>query len=276
MAFMGQDRRVFDEEWGVRAMNGALGDSWVDDVVARWDGDGRRYLSTLTLWFERFPFPSCNDRRALKRRLESFKTNDHLGAVNELSWYEFMRQAHFKITPISPTKAPRPDFRITAPVNAFVEVSTLNVSESEKEALHATGGVDLNHNETLRRLLHRASDEKSAQLKYASDQALPSLLILFAYTFWSGLATDFYRFLATALLGNESAFARLPSALSGVVYVERKVFDGQIRLSRRRSAIYYNPHAHYPLAPGSFDMLRQFGSDIVETDPKTENDWIEL
>jgi hypothetical protein len=259
MAFMGQDVRVFDEDWRAHAKGGALGDSWANEVVAKMDGDGGRYLDTLALWFERFPFCSRNDRRALKTRIESFTTNDHLGAVNELSWYEFMRQSDFQVEPISPTTAPRPDFRITDPVNAFVEVTTLNVSEGEKNALRATGGVDLNHNEMLRRLLRKASDEKSAQLKYAADQALPCLLVLFDYTFWSGQLTDFYRFLATALLGRGSAFARLPPALSGIVYVKRMVFDGHIRLSRRLSAIYYNPQAHYPLALGSFDMLRQFG-----------------
>lgn len=276
MTFVGQDRRVFDENWRARAMGGALGDSWANEVVATRDGDGGRYLATLVLWFERFPFPSRKDRREFKTRLESFITSDHLGAVNELSWYEFMRQADFQLTPVSPTTAPRPDFRITAPVNAFVEVSTLNVSEGEQKAFQATGGVDLNPHETLRRLLFKASHEKSDQLQYAATQALPCLLVLFDYTFWSGLATNFYRYLATALLAAESAFARLPSALSGIVYVERKIFGGHIRLSRRRSAIYYNPRARYSLTPGAFDMLRQFRHNIVETEPSQESDWIEL
>lgn len=273
---MGQDGRVFDENWRVRAAGGGLGDSWAKEVVAALDADGSHYLATLALWFERFPLTSGKDRWALKRRLESFTTSDHLGAVNELSWYEFMRQAGLQARPMPPAKAARPDFRITAPVGLFVEVSTLNVSEGEKKALQATGGVDLNHMETLRRLLLKASDEKDAQFEYAASEASPCLLVLFDYTFWSGLATDFYRFLATALLEEGRAFAQLPASLSGIVYVERKVFSGRIRLSRRRSAIYYNPAARYPLAVGAFDMLRQFGLDIGETEPRAEGDWIEL
>lgn len=267
---------MFDEEWHVRATRSPLDDSWVGELVDSMNAGGKRYLATLDLWFGRFPFPSSKDRLALKTRLESFITSEHLGAVNELSWYEFMRQAGFHATPISPTATPRPDFRITAPIDVFVEVSTLNVSEAQKNALNATGGVDLDHNETLRRLLRKASDEKSAQIQFSASQALPCLLVLFDYTLWSGLSTDFYRFLATALLSRDSAFARLPSALSGIVYVKRQVFRGHIRLSSRWSAIYYNPMARYPVTPRTFDMMWQFGRDILERKPRSSNSWIEL
>jgi hypothetical protein len=139
-----------------------------------------------------------------------------------------------------------------------------------------TGGIDLDHRETLRRLVLKASDEKHAQFEYVATEGLPCLLVLFDYTFWSGLAADFYRSLATELLGDERAFAQLPVALSGIVYVERRVSGGRIVLSRLRSAVYYNPGARYPIAAGAFDMLRQFGHDIGETTPKAEGDWIEL
>ena len=267
---------MFDEKWHVRATHLPLDDSWVGELLDSMDAGGERYLSTLGLWFGRFPFPSPKDRRALKTRLESLITSEHLGAVNELSWYEFMRQAGFHAAPISPTITPRPDFRITGPIEAFVEVSTLNISEAQKNALNATGGVDLDHNETLRRFLRKASDEKSAQLQFSASQALPCLLVLFDYTLGSGLPTDFYRFLASALLSRDSAFARLPSALSGIVYVKRQVFSGHIRLSSRRSAIYYNPVASYPVAPRTFDMMWQFGRDIWERKPRSNNSWIEL
>jgi len=276
MAFIGQDGKVFDEDWRVRATHPPVDDSWVGELVALMDAGGKRYLATLGSWFERFPFSSPKHRRAMKTRLESFVTSEHLGAVNELSWNEFMRKHGFHATPISPTTTPRPDFRITAPIDVFVEVSTLNVSEAQKNALNAIGGVDLDHNETLRRLLRKASEEKVAQLQFSANQTLPCLLVLFDYTLESGLPKDFYRFLATELLNRDAAFSRLPSALSGIIYVKRQVFDGHIRLSSHRSAIYYNPEARYPLTPGTFDMMWEFGRDIWERKPRSNKDWIEL
>lgn len=273
---MGRNLTVFDKDWLARAAGAALGDSWAREVIATLDGDGRGYLDTLTLWFERFPLASKKQRQGLKTRLESFVTSDHLGAVNELSWYEFMRRAGLQASPIPPANAPRPDFRVTAPAEFFVEVSTLNVSEAERRELQATGGVDLNHRETLRRLLLKAVSEKDAQVAYAASEKRPCLLVLFDYTFWSGFATDLFGFLVTALLGEEHAFTRLPVAVSAIVHAERRVLTGRIAISQRRSAIYYNPAAAYPLAVGSFDLLWQFGCDIGRTEPKAHEDWIWL
>lgn len=271
-----QHEQLFDEAWRARAVAGGLGDSWANDVVASLDSDGGYYLATLAKWFTHFPAPSVTDRSVLRTRLESFTTSDHLGAVNELSWYQFMRQSGFQVDPVSTAKTARPDFRLTGPATVFAEVSTLNASQSERASLRVTGGVDLNHGETVRRLFLKASDEKRAQFEYATTEGMPCLLVLFDYTFWSGLATDFYRFLASALLGHEPAFCKLPSALSAVVYVERRVAGGRIVLSRLRSAVYHNPEARHPVSARAFSMLRQFGHDIGERAPDTEGDWIEL
>ena len=274
---MGQNVRVFDEGWRARASGSALGDSWARAVIATLDADGGGYLDILALWFDRFPLTSEKQRWALKTRLESCTTSDHLGAVNELSWYEFMRWAGLQASPIPPANAPRPDFKVTAPAEFFVEVSTLNVSDAERKERQETGGVDLNHKETLRRLLRKAAGEKDAQVAYAASESRPCMLVLFDYTSWSGLATNRYRFLATALLGEGRAFAQLPVALSAVVYAERKVFSaGRIAISQQRSAIYYNPAALYPLVVGAFDMLRQFGRDFGEVEPKSQEDWVWL
>ena len=102
------------------------------------------------------------------------------------------------------------------------------------------------------------------------------ILPLFDYTSWSGLATERYRFLASELLGNKPAFSKLPSALSAIVYVERRVRGGCIVLSRLRSAVYHNPAPRHSLPPRAFNMLRQFGNDIGEVAPAAEGDWIEL
>ena len=273
---MSQHEQLFDEAWRARAVAGGLGDSWANEVVATLDSDGEHYLDTLAEWFTHLPAPSATDRSVLRTRLESFTTIDHLGAVNELSWYQFMRQSGFQVDPVSTATTARPDFSATGPAAVFAEVSTLNVSQSERASLRMTAGVDLNHRETVRRLLRKASDEKRAQFEYATTEGMPCLLVLFDYTFWSGLATDLYRFLASELLGNEPAFAKLPSALSAIVYVERRVARGRIVLSRLRSAVYHNPEARHPLAARAFSMLRQFGHDIGERAPDAEGDWIEL
>lgn len=274
---MCQHEQLFDEAWRARAVGGDLGDSWANDVVAALDFDGGQYLATLAKWFTQFPAHSAKDRSELRKRLESFTTSAHLGAVNELSWCQFMRQSGFQVDPVPTTKkAARPDFRLMGPAAAFAEVSTLNVSQSEEASLRVSGGVDLNHRETVRRLLLKASDEKCAQFEYAASEGMPCLLVLFDYTFWSGLATDRYRFLASVLLEDEPAFSKLPSALSAIVYVERRVRGGRIVLSRIRSALYHNPEARHPLARSALNMLRQFGHDIGETTPDAEGDWIEL
>ncbi|HMK20703.1 MAG TPA: hypothetical protein VK466_00115 [Terriglobales bacterium] len=273
---MTQEEQLFDDPWRAGAVAGGRGDSWANDVVAALDSEGGHYLATLAKWFTQFPTASTTDRAAMKARLESFTTSDHLGAVNELAWYQFMRQSGFQIDPISTAKTARPDFMLTGPTPVFAEVSTLNVSDGEKASLRDTGGVGLNHRETVRRLLLKVSDEKRAQFEYAAANGLPCLLVLFDYTFWSGLATDLYRFLASELLRDAPAFSGLPSALSAIVYVERRVMAGRIVLSRLRSAIYHNPAASYGLDPRMFNMLRHFGHDIREIAPGVEGDWIEL
>ena len=271
---MDQTVTVFGDGWRARVVDNAPGDSWAHEVMAAQDGNGRCYLEILALWFGQFPLTSKKQQGELKRRLESLTTSDHLGAVNELSWYQFMHRAGLRASPILTANAPRPDFKVTAPAEFFVEVSTLNVSEAEKESLLTTGGVDINHHATLKRLLLKAADEKDAQIAHAASEGQPCLLVLFDYSFFSGLATDCFHFLATGLLGEQLAFAQLPVALSAIAYVERRVFNGHIKISQRRSAIYYNPAATYPLAVGSFDLLPQFWRNIGEIKPEAQKDWI--
>ena len=273
---MDQAVTVFSDSWRARAVDTALGDSWAHEVMAALNGNGRRYLEILALWFERFPLASKKQRWELKRRLESLTNSDHLGAVNELSWYQFMRGAGLQARPIPTANAPRPDFKVTSPSEFFVEVSTLNVSEAERESLRVTGGVDLNYDATLRRLLLKAAGEKDAQIAHAARQGQPCLLVVFDHAFWSSLATDCFHFLATSLLGKQQAFAQLPLALSAIVYVERRVFVGRIAISQRRSAIYYNPAAAYPLAVRNFDLLLRSWHHIGEVQPETQQDWIWL
>jgi hypothetical protein len=269
---MSRTLTLFDATWLTQAQAKKSTDSWVTEVIAA--PEGTLYLDVLRVWFGRFPLNSIKDRRALKARLESLNTSDHLGGVNELSWWEFMRRTNLHAEPISTTTNPRPDFKVLTPTEFFVEVSTLNVSEAEKKKLECEGAIPLDHAETLRRLLLKAANDKKDQISYAASEGRACALVLFDYTMWSGFGTRFFRFLARALLGKTLEYAQLPVELSAIVYVERKVIDGRIAISRDRSAAYYNPHAKHPLPIGTFSVLRQFWCQMMETEPASPDYWI--
>ncbi len=273
---MRQKLRVFDDSWLAQARVKKPEDSWVDDLMTTIDNGGNIYLSTLRTWFDRFPISSNKQKRGLKARLESFKNEDHLGAVNELSWYEFMQQTGSKAAPLAVSKTPRPDFKVENPTELFCEVSTLNVSDDEKKKFEDGEAVELNHRETLRRILLKVMTEKQHQISYAANQKRPCLLVLFDYTTWSAFGTQFFRFLADFLLGQKLGFADLPAEVSALGYVERKVMGGRIALGRDRSAIYHNPNAKYPLPLGAFATLNQFTWQMVEVKSKTMDHWIWL
>ena len=89
---------------------------------------------------------------------------------------------------------------------------------------------------------------------------------------WFG--TDCYKILGEFLLGTEFGFKSLPQELSALVYLERKVLDGRIALSRDRSAVYYNPLAVQPLLSGSFPSLKQFWSKLASSEPGLPECWV--
>jgi hypothetical protein len=236
---------------------GAKG-SWAAAVIETLETTGRIYLSTLRLWFERFPL-TLKQKHQLRTRLESLRDDEHLGGVNELAWWAFIVREGCTAAPLPPAAEPRPDFELESPTGCFVEVSTLNVSQKDKAHFEVGKGVALDHAETIRRVVGKLTDEKQRQLKYASDHTKPGVLALFDYTPWSGFGTLFYRKLGVFLLGKQLGFRSLPSELSAIVYLERKVQDGRMALSRNRSGVYYNPLALHPLPHGAFPSLNQFG-----------------
>lgn len=266
---------VFDKGWRSRAQADAPQSSWANDVLATQDAEGALYLDSLRLWFGRFPL-KVKDKRSLKTRLESFDNRDHLGGVNELSWWEFMRKAQLSAEPIPTATSPRPDFKVIAPTEFFIEASTLNVSDTEMKELERGEGIPLDHAETIRRILLKVTNEKERQLSYAASLKRPCGLVLFDYTTWSGFGTQLVRVLANALLGKSLKFLHLPPELSALVYVERKTIDGRIAISRSRSAVYYNPLATYPLPVGTFTVIGQFWGQMMELEPQSQDNWIWL
>lgn len=267
---------IFGDDWLQRARAATTGASWMADVIETFDTTGQIYLSTLRLWFTRFPMKP-KQKQGLHSRLESFKNDEHLGGVNELAWWAFMLREGFICTPILTARSSRPDFEIQQPAECFVEVSTLNVAEKDKKSFETeeNSGV-LDHAETIRRLIGKLTAEKHQQMKYAADRQRPGVLVIFDYTPWSGFDTHFFRTLGEFLLGKQFGFKTFPPEVSAIVYLERKVLDGRIALSRHRSAIYYNPLALHSLAPGTFPSLNQFWSQLVFTESKSPEHWLWL
>ncbi|WP_031433722.1 hypothetical protein [Methylomarinum vadi] len=266
---------VFGEKWIERAKKVTDVDSWAYNVIRSIDTTGGIYLNTLRIWCEQFPTTN-KQKKPLKQRIESFSNVDHLGGVNELSWWKFLLSSNLGAEPVPTTTSPRPDFKVLTPTEFFIEVTTLNISDSEKKKLEADGAVPLDHMETLRRILLKSTNDKCEQIAFASVERRPCCLVLFDYTIWSGYGTQLFMYLASYLLGKQCGFQDLPVELSALIYVERKVMDGRIGLSLDRSAVYYNPNAAHPLAIGTFTALRQFWYQTVEVEPQSANHWVWL
>lgn len=267
--------RLFDDDWVAKASANASPISWAQDVLGHLDTTGGVYLCTLRSWFDNFPL-SAKKKNQLETRLEDTKNEDHLGAVNELAWWQFLCKQGFNMSPIPATKTATPDFKITSPLECFMEVSTLNVSDADKAKFESEESIELDYDETLRRILGKLTDEKFRQLSYAADQTLPCVLVIFDYTIWSGFGTRLCWFLAEFLLGQRRGFLNLPGELSALVYVDRIVMDGHIGFSLLRTAAYYNPNAKYDLPVGTFATLRQFSVQMVSSEPRPGQGWIWL
>jgi hypothetical protein len=114
---MSKTLELFDATWLSQTQEKKSNDSWITAVID--SSEGSLYLDVLRVWFAGFPLSSIKDRRALNARLESFNTSDHLGGVNELSWWEFMRRTNLQAEPIPTTTKPRPDFKVLTPSEFF-------------------------------------------------------------------------------------------------------------------------------------------------------------
>jgi hypothetical protein len=266
---------MFDKEWIENAWKFTDTKSWAHSVMIELDTTGGIYLNTLRMWYEEFPGTE-KQKKPLRQRIESFGNEDHLGGVNELSWWKFLQKSNFGAEPVPTTTSARPDFKVQTPTEFFVEVSTLNVSATEKQQLGSEGAISLDHAETLRRMLLKSTNDKYEQISFAYNQRRPCCLALFDYTKWSAFGTQFFRYLASHLFGQKGGFKELPAELSALIYVERKVIDGRIGLSRDRSAVYYNPNAEYPLARGTFTELRQYWYQLVDVEPQCKDYWVWL
>lgn len=275
MAVSGE-QTLFGTDWVERARAAKGGNhGWPNEVISALHTTGGIYLSHLRDWFDRYPL-TPKDKQPLGVRLESFQLEEHLGAVNELSWWALMQQQGVRIAPLPVAASSRPDFHVAPPADYYVEVSTLNVSQQDQASFQAGCSVALNHAETIRRLLGKLTAEKKSQLRYAFAQGKAAALVVFDYTTWSGMGTHFFHRLGDYLLGSTAGFVSCPSELSAIVYVERKVIDGHIVLSRDRSAAYFNPAATHRLPSGTFPMFHEYSCHMIAKEPQSSDSWIRL
>jgi hypothetical protein len=125
---------MFDKEWIENAWKFTDTKSWAHSVMIELDTTGGIYLNTLRMWYEEFPGTE-KQKKPLRQRIESFGNEDHLGGVNELSWWKFLQKSNFGAEPVPTTTSARPDFKVQTPTEFFVEVSTLNVSALKSNSL---------------------------------------------------------------------------------------------------------------------------------------------
>jgi hypothetical protein len=267
---------IFNDNWLKKEAENKT-DSWANDVIGSLEPRGQMYLSTLRLWFDRFPLLK-KDQKHLQRRLESLQNDEHLGGVNELAWWAFMQREGIKGKPLPTSESASPDFQLDSPAGCFVEILTLNLSEQDQKAFSAKESIALRdgEKETIRRFFAKLTGQKYKQLKHAANNGKPGVLVLFDYTTWSAFGTQFFRALGDALLGKQFEFKSLAPELSAIIYLERKVMDGRIVSSRQRSAIYHNPLAQHSLRHGLFSSLTEFSSQVVSVDSQSVEPWLWL
>ncbi|GBD98828.1 hypothetical protein BMS3Abin07_00855 [bacterium BMS3Abin07] len=239
---------LYNSSWLTTARETVTSDSWAYDVMEFIPGSGEVYLKTIQTWYEEYP----NISEHLKNQLENLDTASHLGGVNELFWWELMKKFGWKAQPIKVGSERRPDFHITGPSEFFCEVTTLNISKSDRTALECENSVELDHEATIYRALRKIAEDKKEQIDYGLKKGGASILVLFDYTTWSGLATNFSQIFQQKLFEADNGFSKLPESLSAIVYIEKKIICARFRVSIERSAVFHNPYAEYPLSETVF------------------------
>lgn len=263
---------LYDKNWRDNINTKDLSSSWVGDVLEKIAEDGGVYLSTIREWFTKFPFASADQSKHMRKRLESLNTADHLGAVNELFWYNLATFLEWQLKALA-VESTAPDFEVSSPACFYCEVTTLNVSQSDRQRFENGLTAALNHGREAARILRKATDEKIEQLRYGYNNRKPSVLVVFDYSTFSGLGTQRPRYLADALLHSSSGLQGMPKELSALLYLERYILKGRFRLRMSQSAAYHNPLADFSVEKEVFSWVTQFVlSEYKEMSPQSNTD----
>ncbi|WP_411725347.1 hypothetical protein [Methyloglobulus sp.] len=282
------NNKLFDISWkekkSVELENAKC--SWANAVFEDISGDGDTYLKTISRWFEEFTDSNKSEQDGDKlNKLQSTITQEHLGAVNELSWWKFLKSRGFDLQPIpiekkgtsnsddSEKNKSTPDFNLNFKgSNVIFEVTTLNPAETVKCKL------DDAQKQSFYRIITTSIHNKRKQIEKVHDQKKPFVLVLFNYDNWSGLGTQFYKLIDDKELfsGLSKILSERPQSrcaeieisrgLSTIIYVERYVRNGISHYKKDSMVIVHNPNA-------DFSCPKKFEEEVVKSVEAIDN-WI--
>ena len=237
-----QQEKCYNDNW----KSNKPSRSWAVDVLDDIDGNGGIYLSKINDWFQKYPDKSD----LLKKRLESHENDQHLGAVNELFWYNLALNLGWELNPLPAINKKgfnTPDFEVKSPTSFYCEITTLTIPKNGKR---------FEFENELERIFGK-SQEKQKQFKIGHQQQKPNVLVIFDYSTFSGLGTQHQKSLPDFLSNPPTNFGTMPSELSALLYLERYFEEGKFKLRMSKSVIFYNPAACLPIEKKTFDWLDQ-------------------
>jgi len=243
---------LFDDNWIESRKQNEV--SWKSEVLKDITGNGTIYLNCIAKWFSEFP-GSKKEKNHLKSSLKSPKNTDHLGAVNELSWWKFWTSRCFELNPIPTGNGATPDFilNLNEEESVIFEVTTLNPSQNE-----SCQDLTFSQQNSTRRIIEKAKN-KIEQFQYGIRKNIPVVLILFNYDEWRGYGARFNR-------PPHAELTEIPIEISGIIYLERSVRDGIPYFKKGSIFFAENPRSCLSLPVKSKSTL----SSIF----KKEDDWI--
>jgi hypothetical protein len=229
----GSSNTLFDNAWRELAR---VSEGWARDVMEDTTEEDAIYLNTISRWFSEFP-GTKKQKNHLKASLESFSKSDHLGAVNELSWWKFWKSRDFGMEPIPTGKNSTPDFILNHDIAASIfEVTTLNPSTDER-----CNDLGYSKEKSVKRITAKVISEKLEQLRYGCKSGVPTIFVLFNYDEWSGFGTQFFRTIRDYIF-----ISNMPPELSAIVYVERFNIGGIPCFKKSSLTFAINPKAKIP------------------------------
>jgi len=227
---------LFNADWKATVKNDKR--SWALDVLENRNenGLGDIYLKCISRWFSEMP-GSNKQKNHLKASLKSLDNTDHLGAVNELSWWVFWVSRGFIIEPIPTGKNRTPDFCLKLEdLCVMFEVTTLNPSKDGR-----CNEINYSEKNSLKRIIVKMYDEKIGQFQYAYNKKMPVVLVLYNYDEFTGFGVQFNRD-----MNKNSLFGDTLLELSAIIYVERYVQEGKPMLKKDSIKVVDNPNAEFP------------------------------